>query len=159
MPDPDYYPLEEGRVLAYASEDADGVLTIKDETIAVTEQGGKTVATVRKTVAAPGQPPEVKERKVTRDETGVYCYGEKELPLPAARGAAWDIPPRRYEIASLTQTVTVPAGTFRDCLRVTYLIAGGDGGSGELDYAPGVGLIRHWCNDEGEPFEILLTGH
>lgn len=159
MASPDYYPLKKGLALEYRSQDASGVLTFKDEIIAVAEQGGKTLATFRKTVKEPGKPPEVKERVVTRDVHGVYCYGEKELPLPVALGKTWAVEPREYAIASLTQAVTVPAGTFRDCLRVSYLIASGDGGSGELDYAPGIGLIRHWCNDEGDPFEYVLTGH
>ena len=48
--------------------------------------------------------------------------------------------------------VETPAGKFTGCLRVAYLIAEGDGGSGERHYAPGVGLVKVVENDEAEPF-------
>jgi hypothetical protein len=40
---------------------------------------------------------------------------------------------------------------------VVYAIAGGDGGSGERLYAPGVGLVRETCHDEADPWEARLT--
>jgi len=155
--DKSYFPLKKGLVLEYKSDSPEGASTFKDETIAVATKKGKTTATIRKTIEAPGKPPEVKEHAVTRDAKGIYEYGEKQLPLPVKLGKKWVISPREYKITSLTETVTVPAGTFKDCLQVSYLIAGGDGGSGEIDYAPGVGCIRHRCDDEGEPFEYVLT--
>jgi hypothetical protein len=153
----DYFPLKKGLVLEYSSNSPEAASTFKDEIIAVVTKDGKTTATVRKTIEAPGKPPEVKEHKVIRDAKGIYEYGEKQLPLPINLDKTWVISPREYKITSLTETVTVPAGTFKDCLRVSYLIAGGDGGSGEIDYAAGVGNIRHRCDDEGEPFEYVLA--
>ena len=42
-----------------------------------------------------------------------------------------------------TAAAETPAGHFTGCLRVGYLIAAGDGGSGERLYAPGVGLVGY----------------
>jgi len=53
--------------------------------------------------------------------------------------------------------VETPAGKFTGCLRVAYLIAEGDGGSGERFYAPGVGLVKAVDNDEGEPLSLQLV--
>ena len=153
----DYYPLKKGLVLDYRSDGVEGASSFKDETLSVATKNGKTTATVRKTIERPGKPPEVKEFTVKRDSKGVYRYGEKELPLPVAVGKKWRIYPREYKIASLSETVTVPAGTFKDCLHVVYLVAGGDGGSGEIFYAPGVGMLRTLCQEEDDSYEIVLT--
>jgi hypothetical protein len=37
------------------------------------------------------------------------------------------------------------------------LIAGGDSGTGERIYAPGVGLVRETLSDEGDPSERVLV--
>ncbi len=48
-----------------------------------------------------------------------------------------------YEIAGVNETVTVPAGTFRGCVRVrSQLRAGRVDQVAELTYAPGVGPVR-----------------
>ena len=44
-------------------------------------------------------------------------------------------------------------------MRVAYLIAEGDGGSGERWYAPGVGLVKVVENDEAEPFAQELIAY
>jgi hypothetical protein len=47
----------------------------------------------------------------------------------------------RAEIVSVTEELTTPAGTFRNCVRVRET-SKLEGGSGQKVYAPGVGLIR-----------------
>lgn len=153
----DYYPLAKGLVLAYSSDSVEGPSTFKDECLAVAVKGDKTTATFRKTVEEPGKPPKVNEFTVTRDSKGVYRYGEKELGLPVKLGKKWTISPREYKITSLTETITVPAGTFKDCLEISYLVAGGDGGSGQIYFAPGVGMIRTVCAEEDDSYKIDLT--
>ena len=72
-------------------------------------------------------------------------------------GRKWRHYPNEYRISAFDAVTTVPAGTFKKCMKVSYLIAGGDGGVGERYYAPGVGLVRENCMDEGDPFEIELV--
>ena len=49
----------------------------------------------------------------------------------------------RYEIAGVEEMVTVPAGTFRGCVRVRSQVrAAGVEQVAELTYAPGVGPVR-----------------
>jgi len=44
-------------------------------------------------------------------------------------------------------------------MHVDYLIAEGDGGSGERHYAPGVGLVKIVDNDEADPFKHELIAY
>jgi len=52
-----------------------------------------------------------------------------------------DIAMDRAEIVSVTDTVTVPAGTFENCVK-TKDSSALEKGSGTKQYAPGIGLIR-----------------
>jgi len=63
---------------------------------------------------------------------------------------------RTMSSPALDAVTTVPAGTFRDCLKVSYLIAGGDAGYGERYYAPSIGFVREVCADESDPYEHVL---
>ena len=103
-------------------------------------------------------PPQVAEEfLVVKDTHGVRAGGTPEFKNPIKVGTEWILPPRRYWIEALDSAVETPAGKFSGCLRVAYLIAEGDGGSGERHYAPGVGLVKIVENDEGEPFTYQLV--
>ncbi len=102
-------------------------------------------------------------RIVERDRDGYYvddqrgalradrdCLHDRARRLlcqPIARGSTWlsvvsASAAERYEIAGVDEVVTVPAGTFRGCVRVrSQLRAGAVEQVAELTYAPGVGPV------------------
>jgi hypothetical protein len=57
------------------------------------------------------------------------------------------------EVVSVSETVTVPAGTFKDCIKVKELL--GDGKTEYKYYAKGVGVVREVPSDGDE----LLQSH
>jgi hypothetical protein len=82
------------------------------------------------------------------DPDCLHDRARRLLCRPIAPGSAWssvvDVSAtERYEIAGVDETVTVPAGTFRGCVRVrSQLHAGKMDQVAELTYAPGVGPVR-----------------
>ena len=113
--------------------------------------------------APQAQPSRRTVRIVGRDREGYYlddqrgalradpdCLRDRARRLhcrPIAPGSAWlsVVSPsatERYEIAGVDESVTVPAGTFRGCVRVrSQLRAGAVDQVAELTYAPGVGPV------------------
>ena len=66
-------------------------------------------------------------------------------------GTVWENRDGRYEVTSLSETVTVPAGTFKNCAEIIHW--GKSGGVTVITYyAPGVGVVQR---DETFP---LLEG-
>ncbi len=57
------------------------------------------------------------------------------------------------EVVSISETVTVPAGTFHDCVKVKEHAS--DGATEFKLYAPGVGVIAEMDSEAG----LLLTSH
>ncbi len=151
----DYYPLSEGLSLEYETKNASGSGRMTIEVLSVRSERGALKARCRRTTQW-GQEKRVEEYDVLKDATGVYAGAEPEFPLPARIGHQWRRYPNEYEVADLDAVTTVPAGTFRHCLKVSYLIAGGDAGGGERYYAPSVGFVRETCSDENDPYEFTL---
>jgi hypothetical protein len=152
----DYFPLVKGAVREYATENSKGAGTYKVEVLEVSTKGPATTAKCRRTLSLPGEPETVTEFTVTKDASGVHEGTDVEFNNPIKVGTEWVSSPRRNWIEALDAAVETPAGKFKDCLKVAYLIAEGDGGSGERHYAPGVGLVKVVENDEGEPFTYQL---
>jgi hypothetical protein len=153
----DYFPLEEGLTLEYRTKNAGGEGRMSIEVLCVRREGSNIKARCRRTTKW-GDEKRTTEYDVLKDPTGVYAGPEPEFPLPASLGRKWSRYPNDYELAALDAVTTVPAGTFRDCLKVSYLIGGGDAGSGERYYAPSVGFVREVCTDESDPYEYVLLG-
>ncbi len=149
---PDYLPLEPGLRLEYAVNRAGEERALVVEHLAA--PGGGVL--VRRTWSSPDGSGESETSLAERRPDGVYADGALVLPEPPRPGAEWSSPPRSYRVESLGAAARTAAGTFKDCLRVVYLIAGGDGGCGERLYAPGVGLVREKCADEADPFAAAL---
>lgn len=147
MSAPDYHPIEPGLRLEYELRRAQGVERLVLEYL----DGGR----LRRTWSGPDGA-EASVERVERREDGVYHAGELVLPLPPALGRRWELPPRSCWVAALDAAVETPAGRFEGCARVAYLIAGGDAGSGERLYAPGVGLVYEACREEADPYETRL---
>ncbi len=150
---PDYLPLRPGLRLEYAVKRAGDDLRLVVEHL----PAGAGAALLRRTWTAGDGSAQTETARVERRADGVYDGGVLVLPLPPLAGASWAVPPYGFRVEEGLAAVEVPAGRFTDCLRVGYLIAGGDGGSGERLYAPGVGLVRETCSDEADPFEAALT--
>jgi hypothetical protein len=155
MSEPDFLPLKPGMRLDYAVRRAGETRTLVVEHSAG-ERGG---VRVRRTWTSEDGSVETDASRGERRADGVYVDGELALPLPVRPGAAWSLPPRSFRAADLDAAAETPAGRFSGCLRVDYMIGGGDGGCGERWYAPGVGLVREVCGDEADPFEVILTAY
>jgi len=153
----DYFPLMKGSVREYATENAQGSGTLKIEVLSVSTSAGRTTAKCRRTIRWNDKPPEIGEFEAVNDGQEIRTDAGTEFKLPVKVGTEWVRSPRRYWIEALDATVETPAGKFKDCLRVAYLIAEGDGGSGERHYAPGVGLVKIVENDEADPFTHQLV--
>jgi hypothetical protein len=153
MSEPDYLPLLPGLRLEYEVRRAGETRGLVVEHSAAAGSG----VIVRRTWTSEDGNAETETGRAERRADGVYFDGELALPMPARPGASWSRPPRAYRMAALDAAAETPAGNFSGCLRVVYLIAAGDGGSGERLYAPGVGLVRELCSDEADPFEVRLT--
>jgi hypothetical protein len=152
MSAPDFLPLEPGTRLEYEVDRSGETRALVVEHLAA--PGGGVL--VRRTWTSPDGTKESETSRAERRADGVYIDGELVLPVPSRPGASWSQPPRSYRVESCGASARTPAGSFSDCLRVVYLIAGGDGGGGERLYAPGVGLVRERCSDEADPFEVTL---
>jgi|CXWL01.1.fsa_nt_gi hypothetical protein len=156
---PDFFPLAKDSVRQYAVVKAQGKGLLSIEVSAVTTAGGETVAQCSRTTLWNEELPKVEEYEVVKNSVEVLCDGVTELKFPLQKGTEWIISPRRYTIEALDAEVATVAGVFKNCLRVAYLIAEGDGGSGERWYAPGVGLVKIVENDEGDPFTHELISY
>jgi hypothetical protein len=82
------------------------------------------------------------------DPDCLHDRSRRLLCAPVRAGTSWMsvVGPsvtERYEIAATDETVTVPAGTFRGCVRVRSRIrAGRVDAVAELTFAPNVGPVR-----------------
>ncbi len=155
----DYFPLRPGAVRKYATDTSAGKGYIEIEVLSVAKEGGTTIAKCRRTVKRADGATEVTEFVVTKDDQGVRAGQNIEYKQPVKVGTGWVSAPRRFWIEALDAEIETRAGTFKDCLRVAYLIAEGDGGSGERHYAPSVGLVKVVENDEADPFTHELIAH
>lgn len=156
---PDYFPLNKGSLRVFAVSDASRSGTMRVDVLSVARKGGVVTAKCRRTVSWRGGETKKSLFMVTRDAKGVRSGREVEFASPVKVGTRWASAQYEYWIESLDAAVRTPAGSFKDCLRVAYLIAGGDSGSGERFYAPGVGLVKVVESDESDPFEHELISH
>jgi hypothetical protein len=82
------------------------------------------------------------------DADCLHDRARRLLCRPIEPGASWtsvvsSSVTERYRVAAVGETVTVPAGTFQNCVRVrSQAFAAGVEQVAELTYAPGVGLVK-----------------
>lgn len=151
----EHFPLQAGRFWVYDSESVRGRRRVRVELVSVEADGAATRASGRSRV---GEGPWL-EFSVVEDAASLRVEGVVEFPLPPLVGAAWDAGGDGLRIESVRARAEVPAGNFTGCLRVVVLLAGGDSGTGERLYAPGVGLVRETLSDEGDPSERVLVSY
>ena len=164
-----YYPLKEGMSWVYGViSNKAGTPKITITNLAPREIQGKTV-TPRKWEMGGG----VKYHFIAKDDYGIYRYAEQRtateepkvispkiyyLKNPVDRGTTWDMEIKTGEedlkvnatIESTMETVQVPGGTFKDCVKVKHEGGGTlpKDGNANLSitayewYAPGVGYIK-----------------
>ena len=121
-----------------------------------------TAAGVERVSAANGKQAEVKHPVVNSKyqaqlaQLAQTSSAEASQPLFVLKrglqiGTVWENRDGRYEVTSVSETVTVPAGTFENCVEVMHWSKGG-GVTVITHYAPGVGVVQR---DETFP---LLEG-
>ncbi|HCC48948.1 MAG TPA: hypothetical protein DEQ38_12650 [Elusimicrobia bacterium] len=109
--------------------------------------------------------PKVSNFVVIAGENGVRSsdspvYGARlEFPLPLTYNSVWNEGPDRSRVAALNAKVTVPAGAYTGCLKITTRLSGGDAGSAERYYAPGVGLVYEQINSEDRQETVKLVSY
>ncbi|MEW6660307.1 MAG: hypothetical protein AB1424_16805 [Thermodesulfobacteriota bacterium] len=161
-----YYPLKEGMTWVYGvTADRPGALKIKITNLAPRELQGQTVTPRKWEVGA-----SVRTYFIAKDDFGVYRYAEQMtdsaepkvvtpkvyyLKNPVDKGTYWDISTKMGEndlkvtvtIEGIREKVTVPAGTYNECVKVKH-----EGGTQDAKtglsltayewYAPAVGLVK-----------------
>lgn len=145
-----------GSALEYALSRAQGEGRLVVEVLSVAQGPKGPEARCRRTETI-GAESSRSEFTVTKDSSWVRVDGQKELPCRPAVGMRWEAHAVSFMVEGLDAEVRVPAGEFAGCLKVSYLVAAGDAGSGERFYAPGVGLVREECAEESDPFEAGLA--
>ncbi len=107
--------------------------------------------------------PKVSNFRITASPDGFRAsdsplYGPRlEIPLPLANNRSWNDGPDHNRVAALDAKVSVPAGAFSGCLRISTSLSGGDAGSAERYYAPGIGLVyeRIIAEDRQETLKLV----
>lgn len=98
-------------------------------------------------------------------DQGFYSYvslfgsdSASVVPFPLQVGAAWQLcedPPVTAEILSLTQSVTVPAGSFENCLQLrTVWTESGNTVENITDFAPNIGRVK---NQYTQTYQSVIT--
>jgi hypothetical protein len=161
-----YYPLKEGMTWVYGvTSSRPGAQKIKITNLAPRELQGQKV-TPRKWEVGDS----VRIYFIAKGDFGVYRYAEQMTPTgepqivtpqvfylkdPVDKGTYWDISTKMGEndlkvaviIEDIHEKVTVPAGTYEECVKVKHE-GGTQGAKASLSitayewYAPGVGLVK-----------------
>jgi hypothetical protein len=155
----DFLPLKQGLVLEYALKDAEGEGRLRFEVLAVEQKGQGIKAKCQRTITRPESEGSQIKYTVTKDPAKGWLSSSawgKEFPLPPVVGKKWRSGSDACRVDALDAVAETPAGKFEGCLRVLRLVAGGDEGSEERLYAPGVGLLRAVSNDESDAYKLAL---
>lgn len=149
-----YYPLTVGSHWVYEFSQSTNLPPVHESLTVIREEGDKSIVWIKddyndgSTLLGSGneeivfRTPEgfgYAGRGVTDDRaTGVEP--QLFLKTPLTMGATWTTTWGKYEVTAVDVTETVPAGTFKNCVEVTFRANSGDVTVVAL-YAPGVGMI------------------
>ena len=167
-----YYPLGEGRTWKYqisaptGSGEVQGEITASN--LATRELKGKKVTPQKYEMQGGGRSIALSSIYIAEDANGIYIFAQQfphdvepkitsvpeyVLKKPVKVGSTWDTTlelgggrsvPANATIASIDEVVDVPAGTFKDCVKVR-IIGTDKGATGREAYrwfAPSVGLVK-----------------
>ena len=160
-----YYPLAVGNTWHYDRSgtyyidtipyDISGESTVEIVGTATHSQGWDVfieVSSVYDTIAGLATSSAVCTVYVWQDEDGIYgcphltdtdsCW---TVPFPLVEGNTWTFatePPTTGEILSMDEDVTVPAGTFEECMEMQTIWLEGGNVTNTSDYAREVGMVR-----------------
>jgi hypothetical protein len=158
-----YFPLQEGRRWEYNVVSDQGAT----KKLLITNQAAREVNGVKVTPRKWELGGSTFIEFMKQDETGVYRYAEQKgesappslitpmechLKFPIAEGSSWNMAAKvgnssvnlSLTIESLSDAVKVPAGTFKDCVKVKQ-VGENDAGTSVMGYewyAPKVGVVK-----------------
>lgn len=172
----DYFPLAVGNRWVYEANPGSSteeweVVGQEDETFIVEittdalstasfEEFFRPTAAGIERIAAPGEKPEEIKHPVINAKFKAQLEDKPDafegqalffFKTPLRLGASWETADGRYEVTGVNETVTVPAGTFTNCVEIIRWSTGGKV-TVITSYAPGVGVVQR---DETFP---LLEG-
>ncbi|MCX5891857.1 MAG: hypothetical protein NTW80_02610 [Deltaproteobacteria bacterium] len=159
-----YYPLKPGLTWTYKLTSE----KIANGKIVVTNLPAKEINGVTVTPRKWDKGGMVSYSLMATDSMGIYRYGEQQdeksepvltqpkaysLRDPVAVGTTWDMPSKmgadeltvNLTVESITDSVKVPAGAYKDCVKIKH-VGGGKGAPISIEayewYAPEVGLVK-----------------
>jgi len=158
-----YFPLQEGRRWEYNVISDQGAT----KKLLITNLAPREVSGVKVTPRKWELGGSTFIELMKRDETGVYRYAEQKgetappslitpmechLRFPLAEGSSWEMAAKvgnstvnlSLTMESLSDDVKVPAGTFKDCLKIKQ-VGENDAGTSIIGYewyAPKVGVVK-----------------
>ena len=169
-----YFPLQEGRRWEYNVVSDQGAT----KKLLITNQAAREVNGVKVTPRKWELGGSTFIEFMKQDETGVYRYAEQKgesappslitpmechLKFPIAEGSSWNMAAKvgnssvnlSLTIESLSDAVKVPAGTFKDCVKVKQ-VGENDAGTSVMGYewyAPKVGVVKSIVTIKQKPKE------
>lgn len=159
FPTEDYVPYTRGGVYTYdyTSSEFTGTKALRIEYGAYSETDR--AVTVTLTVFNKNKP-WVTTFKVSQGANGVQAGGSPiggarlEMPTPVVYNQSWDEAGYHNRVAAINTTATVPAGSYKNCVRI---ISRAETGSINRYYAPGVGLVMEQSITEDKQESISLV--
>jgi hypothetical protein len=156
-----YFPLAVGNRWVYESSESTNVTPVVESWEVTRQEGNAFVLQIKQSyMTAEG----VEEffvstadgiRRLNRQTASSEAVGAEPrffLKAPLTVGATWKNADGKYTVTAINETVTVPAGTFTNCVEVTHWSASGTVTTITL-YAPGVGMVQR-----DETFSVIGGG-
>jgi hypothetical protein len=156
-----YFPLAVGNRWVYESSESTEVMPVVESWEVTRQEGNAFVLQIKQSyMTAEG----IEEffvstadgmRRLDRQTASFEAVGAEPrffLKAPLTVGATWKNADGKYAVTAIDETVTVPAGTFTNCVEVTHWSASGTVTTITL-YAPGVGMVQR-----DETFSVIGGG-
>jgi hypothetical protein len=163
-PAAEYLPLNKKAVYEYeyTSSEFTGVKAVRVEFMAYSETS-KTVQV--NMIIFNKTKPKVSNFVITSDASGIRSSDSPlagprlEIPFPLVYNQVWNEGYDRNRVAALNAKIAVPAGTYNGCLKIVSKLGGGDAGSADRYYAPGVGLVYEQITAEESQQTLKLVSY
>jgi hypothetical protein len=160
----DYFPFKAGSqyIYEYSSSEFEGLARVVVTLVSVSGAKKEICANFRMRVELKGHSTSTdyfvrKSEKEIVSEDGIVVGGRIEFPLPVAAGRKWEASPDSSEIVSSDESLEVPAGKYKNCLKIVTLLSGGDSGSAVRYYAPDIGYAYEKYTGDDLQAEVSLV--